>query len=69
MTIQIVLSDKDLRKKYNQFGKDQAVPEAGFEDPSELISTIFGGEAFYDLYVFHFLFVLLYIPHNVTITH
>lgn len=48
----IVLSDKDLRKKYNQFGKDQAVPEAGFEDPSELISTIFGGEAFHDLYVF-----------------
>ncbi|VVT47211.1 uncharacterized protein SAPINGB_P001598 [Magnusiomyces paraingens] len=44
-----VLSDKDLRKRYNQFGKDQAVPEAGFEDPSELISSIFGGEAFFDL--------------------
>ena len=45
------MSDKDLRKKYDQFGKDQAIPDAGFEDPSELITSIFGGEAFADLYV------------------
>lgn len=44
-----VLSDKDLRKRYDQFGKEQAVPADGFEDPAELISSIFGGEAFVDL--------------------
>lgn len=44
-----VLSDKDLRKRYDQFGKEQAVPAEGFEDPAELISSIFGGEAFVDL--------------------
>lgn len=47
----LVLSDKSLRERYDQFGKDQAIPEAGFDDPSELISSIFGGEAFVDLYV------------------
>lgn len=44
-----VLSDKELRKRYDQFGKEQAIPEAGFEDPSEFFTTIFGGEAFADL--------------------
>ena len=44
-----VLSDKDLRKRYDQFGKDQAIPDAGFEDPAEFFTTIFGGEAFFDL--------------------
>ncbi|KAF5093089.1 hypothetical protein D0Z03_002564 [Geotrichum reessii] len=44
-----VLKDSDLRKKYDMFGKDQAVPEAGFEDPAELLTSIFGGEAFADL--------------------
>lgn len=44
-----VLKDSDLRKKYDMFGKDQAVPEAGFEDPAELLTSIFGGEAFVDL--------------------
>ncbi|CAN6630646.1 dnaJ-like protein 1 [Trichomonascus vanleenenianus] len=44
-----VLSDKDLRKRYDEFGKDSAVPEAGFEDPAEFFTTIFGGEAFQDL--------------------
>lgn len=44
-----VLSDKDLRKRYDQFGKEQAVPAEGFEDPAELISSIFGGAAFADL--------------------
>lgn len=44
-----VLSDKDLRKRYDQFGKEQAVPEHGFEDSVELITSIFGGAAFADL--------------------
>ncbi|KAK9463257.1 X-domain of DnaJ-containing-domain-containing protein [Lipomyces oligophaga] len=44
-----ILSDPDLRKQYDEFGKDQAVPAAGFEDPSEFFTSIFGGEAFYDL--------------------
>lgn len=41
-----VLSDKDLRKQYDQFGKEGAVPHSGFEDPAEFFTMIFGGEAF-----------------------
>lgn len=41
-----VLSDAELRKRYDQFGKDQAIPAAGFEDPTTFATTIFGGEAF-----------------------
>ncbi|KAK2745911.1 hypothetical protein FQN57_003524 [Myotisia sp. PD_48] len=44
-----VLSDESLRKQYDKFGKDQAVPGGGFEDPSEFFTMIFGGEAFMDL--------------------
>ena len=44
-----VLSDESLRKRYDQFGKEEAVPREGFEDPSEFFSMIFGGEAFVDL--------------------
>ncbi|CRG83476.1 putative J domain-containing protein C3E7,11c [Talaromyces islandicus] len=44
-----VLSNDDLRKQYDKFGKDQAVPGGGFEDPSQFFSMIFGGEAFVDL--------------------
>jgi len=44
-----VLSNDDLRKRYDQFGKDQAVPGGGFDDPSEFFGMIFGGEAFVDL--------------------
>lgn len=44
-----VLSDPELRKRYDQYGKEQAVPDAGFEDPAEFFTTIFGGEAFVDL--------------------
>lgn len=43
-----VLSDPDLRTKYDKFGKEQAVPEAGFQDPTEMFDIIFGGEAFRD---------------------
>ncbi|CDR47904.1 CYFA0S39e00364g1_1 [Cyberlindnera fabianii] len=43
-----VLSDSTLRKRYDEFGKDEAVPDAGFEDPSEFFTMIFGGEAFKD---------------------
>ncbi|ODV92311.1 hypothetical protein CANCADRAFT_48100 [Tortispora caseinolytica NRRL Y-17796] len=44
-----VLSDPALRQKYDQFGKQQAIPDAGFEDPTEFFTMIFGGEAFADL--------------------
>ncbi|KAF3480588.1 uncharacterized protein GIQ15_05935 [Arthroderma uncinatum] len=43
-----VLSDETLRKQYDKFGKDKAVPGGGFEDPAELFGMIFGGEAFVD---------------------
>lgn len=43
-----VLSNKDLRAAYDKYGKDQAQPGQGFEDPSEFFSMIFGGEAFAD---------------------
>ncbi|KAJ5698057.1 DnaJ domain protein [Penicillium macrosclerotiorum] len=44
-----VLSNEELRKRYDKFGKEDAVPGGGFEDPSEFFSMIFGGEAFVDL--------------------
>lgn len=44
-----VLSNNDLRASYDKFGKEQAMPKAGFEDPAEFFSMIFGGEAFVDL--------------------
>ncbi|EKD12652.1 uncharacterized protein L3040_005237 [Drepanopeziza brunnea f. sp. 'multigermtubi'] len=44
-----VLSKEDLRKQYDKFGKDQALPSDGFADPAEFFGTIFGGEAFVDL--------------------
>ncbi|KAI9888053.1 MAG: hypothetical protein M1823_000175 [Watsoniomyces obsoletus] len=44
-----VLSNKELRKRYDKFGKDNAVPDSGFEDPAEFFSMIFGGDAFIDL--------------------
>lgn len=46
-----VLSDETLRKQYDKFGKEGAVPQSGFEDPSEFFGMIFGGEAFADWYV------------------
>ncbi|KAI4159690.1 MAG: hypothetical protein LQ342_006383 [Letrouitia transgressa] len=44
-----VLSNDDLRKRYDKFGKEEAVPREGFEDPAEFFGMIFGGEAFVDL--------------------
>ena len=44
-----VLSNDELRKRYDKFGKEEAVPGGGFEDPSEFFGMIFGGEAFVDL--------------------
>ncbi|GLB05864.1 DnaJ-like protein [Aspergillus tubingensis] len=44
-----VLSDEELRKRYDKFGKEDAVPGGGFEDPSEFFGMIFGGNAFVDL--------------------
>lgn len=43
-----VLQDPQLRDKYDKFGKDEAIPDAGFEDASEFFTNIFGGEAFHD---------------------
>ncbi|KAF4973982.1 hypothetical protein FDECE_18710, partial [Fusarium decemcellulare] len=43
-----VLSDTDLRKAYDKFGKDHAKPQEGFADPAEFFSSIFGGDAFVD---------------------
>ncbi|KAA8894885.1 X-domain of DnaJ-containing-domain-containing protein [Sphaerosporella brunnea] len=44
-----VLSNEELRKQYDLYGKARAVPDSGFEDPSEFFGMIFGGEAFVDL--------------------
>ncbi|KAG8533034.1 uncharacterized protein KY384_001817 [Bacidia gigantensis] len=44
-----VLSNKELRARYDKLGKEKAQPESGFEDPSEFFGMIFGGEAFVDL--------------------
>lgn len=43
-----VLSDEDLRKAYDKFGKDHAKPQEGFADPAEFFTSIFGGDAFVD---------------------
>lgn len=43
-----VLSDPTLREKYDKFGKDDAVPQAGFEDATEYFTMIFGGDGFKD---------------------
>lgn len=43
-----VLSDETLRKQYDQYGKEGAVPSSGFEDPAEFFTMIFGGDAFVD---------------------
>ncbi|KAL3457899.1 X-domain of DnaJ-containing-domain-containing protein [Aspergillus heterothallicus] len=44
-----VLSNPDLRKRYDTYGKEEAVPDHGFEDPNEFFGMIFGGDAFHDL--------------------
>lgn len=43
-----VLSDPGLRSRYDEFGKDDAVPQQGFEDAGEFFTTIFGGDGFSD---------------------
>lgn len=43
-----VLSDDNLRSKYDKYGKQESIPTEGFQDPSEFFSMIFGGEAFKD---------------------
>ena len=44
-----VLSNDDLRRQYDKYGKEKAIPGGGFEDPAEFFGMIFGGEAFIDL--------------------
>lgn len=43
-----VLSDPGLRSRYDEFGKDNAVPQQGFEDANEYFTAIFGGDGFKD---------------------
>lgn len=43
-----VLNDPDLRKRYDEFGKDDAVPQQGFEDAEEYFTAMFGGDGFKD---------------------
>lgn len=45
-----VLSDAKLRKRYDEFGKQEAVPAEGFEDPMVMTMNVFGGGAF-DSYI------------------
>lgn len=42
------LSDPELRKKYNEFGKQQE-NDGGYVDPEAVFSTLFGGERFKDI--------------------
>ncbi|KTW27418.1 hypothetical protein T552_04161, partial [Pneumocystis carinii B80] len=44
-----VLSDPELRRKYDIYGKKEATPDQGFCDPSDFFANLFGGEAFVDL--------------------
>jgi DnaJ-class molecular chaperone len=48
-----VLSDPDLRHKYNEFGQKNgggtAEPAGGFQDPEEVFGKMFGGDKFEDL--------------------
>ncbi|CAR28210.1 hypothetical protein ZYGR_0N07020 [Zygosaccharomyces rouxii] len=43
-----VLSDESLRARYDEYGKDDAVPQQGFEDANEYFTVIFGGDGFKD---------------------
>lgn len=45
-----VLSDHDLRERYDKFGKEEAQPTEGFDDPVAFASSVFGGGAF-DSYI------------------
>ncbi|KAI9224140.1 X-domain of DnaJ-containing-domain-containing protein [Blastocladiella britannica] len=44
-----VLADPELRKKYNEYGKQEAGPEGGFVDPSTFFKMQFGGDRFVDI--------------------
>jgi curved DNA-binding protein CbpA len=44
-----VLKDEELRKRYDEFGKEGIAPEGGFTDPKQFFRQMFGGEAFADI--------------------
>ncbi|SPO25144.1 related to DnaJ-like protein [Ustilago trichophora] len=50
-TAYTVLSDPELRHKYNEFGASTPglTPEDGFVDPEEVFGSLFGGERFADI--------------------
>jgi DnaJ-class molecular chaperone len=48
-----VLSDPELRHKYNEFGQKNgggtSEPAGGFQDPEEVFGKMFGGDRFEEL--------------------
>jgi len=44
-----VLSDPELRKKYNEYGPGKAAPEGGFMNPEDFFKQQFGGDLFVDI--------------------
>ncbi|KAG9291423.1 hypothetical protein G9A89_021841 [Geosiphon pyriformis] len=44
-----VLSDPELRKKYNEFGTRNVEPEGGFINPEDFFRQQFGGDRFVDI--------------------
>ncbi|CAO3595096.1 unnamed protein product [Absidia cylindrospora] len=45
-----ILSDPQLRKRYNEFGEENGVkPDGGFADPEEFFKQSFGGDRFVDI--------------------
>lgn len=44
-----VLSDPQLRRRYDEFGPAGTTPEGGFADAKEFFKRTFGGEAFVDI--------------------
>lgn len=44
-----VLSDSDLRARYDQLGMEGAQPEGGFRDPKDYFRNLFGGEPWVDI--------------------
>ncbi|RKP27962.1 X-domain of DnaJ-containing-domain-containing protein, partial [Syncephalis pseudoplumigaleata] len=44
-----VLSDPELRKRYNEYGTLDVTPEGGFVDPEEFFQQQFGGERFLNI--------------------
>ncbi|KAL7752860.1 DnaJ-like protein [Sorochytrium milnesiophthora] len=44
-----ILSDPELRKRYNEYGKQVGTPDGGFVNPEEFFKQQFGGDRFVDI--------------------